>query len=443
MEMKQALSLQDRVQQEYGMNPNVKRNMLFPLPTDMRTEADPRKWDWSDWTAPTLAYDAVQAGELARHVSKGGQYAPKDVLNMVMTLMGMGTTGAAMGGVPRGALAANAIPSGRTVGERAPFSKTILNYPLDEMNAGRRVLERPGLADQNMTLTPEDLHGNTLTNFVGDRTDLGTLTHIRDKKLPTPIELHGGKKYMRDGDDIWASKETHVKPFMKAAEENEFGDLIGSFSPLGGSSGDFSHMMLETLARDLDLNAIPKGMADDINHRMRTGVGIDKARPDFVGVDSNEVMGRLNSVAEDRKAMIQILAKREFADGLGLDPAEARHAITDPDLLMLPPETAAVDPMHGFSFASIDPAQGLKKTSQMDIPHPTYDTALSGQHLGGLEQKVPRSILFPDWFQGRRESGAALGKDTRSFNISNVKQKATDEWLENLNEWVRKNPGGA
>ena len=103
MDIRQALSLDDRMS-EFGMDPKAKRNMLLPLPTDMRTEADPRKWDMSDWTAPEWLYEGARALNLPGHVARGGQYEAKDVTDMGLALMGMGTTGAAMGMSPRGSL---------------------------------------------------------------------------------------------------------------------------------------------------------------------------------------------------------------------------------------------------------------------------------------------------------------------------------------------------
>jgi hypothetical protein len=110
-DMRQALSMDDRMRQ-FGMDPDAKRNMLLPLPTDARTEADPRKWDMSDWTAPEWLYEGARALNLPGHVARGGDYEAKDVTDMGLALMGMGTTGAAMGGVPRGALGMNVFQGG-------------------------------------------------------------------------------------------------------------------------------------------------------------------------------------------------------------------------------------------------------------------------------------------------------------------------------------------
>lgn len=111
MDMREALSMDDRMRQ-FGMDPDAKRNMLLPLPTDARTEADPRKWNMSDWTAPEWLYEGARALNLPGHVARGGDYEAKDVTDMGLALMGMGTTGAATGGVPRGALGMNVFQGG-------------------------------------------------------------------------------------------------------------------------------------------------------------------------------------------------------------------------------------------------------------------------------------------------------------------------------------------
>lgn len=101
MDMRKALSLDDRMT-DYGMDPQAERLNMLPYPKGALTEGAPI--DWKDWTAPQWLYEGAQALALPRHVAEGGEYEPKDVANMSMALMGMGTTGAAMGGVPKGSL---------------------------------------------------------------------------------------------------------------------------------------------------------------------------------------------------------------------------------------------------------------------------------------------------------------------------------------------------
>ncbi len=376
------------------------------------------------------AWDAFQKGDLteggmsAIYGLLGGVDAASDGLMMAGTVLPpLAAVGAGMKAL------AKAGKATRDAARWAPFSKTKLNKTVEEMNEGLEVLPRAGAKAETADLTPEDLYGHTLTNFVGDRSNVGTVTKIGGQELDAPIELHGGKKYMLGDSGVWASAEQHAKPFHRIAQEAPT-DTLGIMTPMGGNSGDFSHMMLDVFTRDLDFEKITKKQAKVIDTRIRKGVGVD-ARPSFPGIRSEGIRDHLHANAADRKAVIQMLAKREHADKLGLDVAEARHAMTDPDFLMRPNEAAGVDPLLGAAVAKIDPNQGLMATADLPNPHPTYDTAVPGDYVGGLMQQLPRSLMFPDWYQARRAGNLPMGADRRAFDTTKLAQGADQQWLDN------------
>jgi hypothetical protein len=69
-------------------------------------------------------------------------------------------------------------------------------------------------------------------------------------------------------------------------------------------------------------------------------------------------------------------------------------------------------------------------------PHKTYNTQLAGEYLGGLEQSVPKEIMFPDWYKMRREIGAPESGDVRSFQLANPIQQTNQEWLDNIMQYL-------
>lgn len=82
-EMTRAL-LADKVQKDFGLQPNIQRGAILPLPT----RNDQGQIDWTNWRAPQWVYEGASALALPAHVAEGGQYDMGDVTNMGLALMG-------------------------------------------------------------------------------------------------------------------------------------------------------------------------------------------------------------------------------------------------------------------------------------------------------------------------------------------------------------------
>jgi hypothetical protein len=83
----------------------------------------------------------------------------------------------------------------------------------------------------------------------------------------------------------------------------------------------------------------------------------------------------------------------------------------------------------GLAIGKMKPGAGL--ITNPVSPHKTYDTQLAGEYFGGLEQSLPKEILFPDWYKMRREINAPVSGDVRSFQLSKPIQSTNQEWLDN------------
>lgn len=99
--MLRAMTLEEKVKSDFGLDPNIERGGILPLPTrDQSGEID-----WTNWRVPEWFYESAKAAALPAYVAEGGQYDLKDVTNMAMALGGSGSVASrAVGGVGDNAL---------------------------------------------------------------------------------------------------------------------------------------------------------------------------------------------------------------------------------------------------------------------------------------------------------------------------------------------------
>ena len=82
----------------------------------------------------------------------------------------------------------------------------------------------------------------------------------------------------------------------------------------------------------------------------------------------------------------------------------------------------------------------MTPTKELKMPHNTYPVDLAGTYKGGFERGVPKSVLFPEWYQGRRAGGKSLSSDNRAFMLSQFLQKTDQEWVDNVMKYLEANP---
>lgn len=98
----EALSLDARVEREFGLEPNINRPQgLLPMPERATSDdGQPGDIDWTSWTAPEWVYESARAVALPKHVLDGGQWSEADVTRAALTT----TTGGSLTSAPRDAL---------------------------------------------------------------------------------------------------------------------------------------------------------------------------------------------------------------------------------------------------------------------------------------------------------------------------------------------------
>ena len=142
-----------------------------------------------------------------------------------------------------------------------------------------------------------------------------------------------------------------------------------------------------------------------------------------------------DGTGEARKYFVEAVASSKWQNAGFPDIASTRAAITEPGLLGVPSGTS------GHAISRMDPTG--RQIKDPSVPHATYPVQLGGEYVGGLEQGLPRDVMFPGFYAGRRKAGMPTQGDDRAFALTkDVSQNADQQWLDNIMKYLSRNPGG-
>ena len=315
-------------------------------------------------------------------------------------------------------------------GQSANSAGKKLVMPVDRMS--REVIPLNNLADTRV-ISPEDLYGSGLTRALGDRTEAGQmLTGLNGVRFETPVMLEGGHQFMRShlGEGAaWASDTGKISALsgkVRSAAEMGDGTVNMVYMPMAHKGGDFSTMMTDTLLEGIRAGKITNKTKKEFDSALRL------RRPEWKGINDPMAVEQLHSNGALRHAFNSTVDEKGFQAKGFPDLPSARFAITDPDLIDTPMLYG------GQSIARMDSTGRILENPR--IPHKSYNTQLQGNYIGGFENPVPYSVLFPDFYNARRLEGKDLGADPRSFDLANPTQSANQEWLDGVMNWIRDNP---
>jgi len=236
--------------------------------------------------------------------------------------------------------------------------------------------------------------GGTAINLAGDRTRIGTLGAINNKKLNWPVHLYGGPEYIREGQrgTVWANNAGVATGLRNTIRKlSQRGPVYGIYAPMSAVSGDQAHHMFDAVMAQIDPKSIDKQHRRAFDEAMRSGAFImgqtddvkkDRARvaekmKKWPGIDNPKEASKfaLESLAGvDRKAIIQYLDKKMWADRGFPHIGVTRAAITDPSVRDIHDNTI------GGHVALLDPDQLDRQPSG----NPTYPEGISGKYVGTL-----------------------------------------------------------
>ena len=279
------------------------------------------------------------------------------------------------------------------------------------------------------TLTPEEMvgsGGNVLLGLLGDRTNAGgLLTRIGDNKIEMD-PMQGGPRYaqsqaqMKDG-SVWASAggiPAQIQNRINAAGQ-EYDDVLLGYTSMGGRSGDASTHMSDALMAQLKVAGVTRKAAKEFDVRLKNVL------PEWPGLNSKNAQSFLDNTTQgNRKKFVELMSLDTF-QGLGFpNVPETRLAITQPELVHLPTG-------YGGNMVSRG-IPGAELTLDPEYVHKTYDKAIKGEYLGGLERPLPRQVMFPDIHKKFREEGRPFDQDNYVFEKrgGEVRQPLDQEWLD-------------
>jgi hypothetical protein len=303
--------------------------------------------------------------------------------------------------------------------------------------------------------TPEDLLGKVLVPVTGDRSRVmsGGIDDIRGIPLIQNIPVQGGPNYMiqhAGSGKAWASMENAANKkqmnMLFAADETGL-DPYGVYSAMGKESIDFSAPVATAMVAQLPALNIPKKHIKAFNETIRKGIGkTQEGRPDFVGLDSDDVFNQLlgtgsfpqKGAGKLRTIVVEEMKKPRW-EKLGFPVYDdVLKTINEPSLMDIKTGEA------GFGIFKANPS----KSTFPELQHQSYDTAIPGEYFGGLIASVPPEIMFPKTFDSlskiKNVAGQPLPYSQQVGSLTmNPKlfEVADDEYVDQLIKYMNKNKG--
>ena len=303
--------------------------------------------------------------------------------------------------------------------------------------------------------TPEDLLGKVLVPVTGDRSRVisGGIDDIRGIPLIQNIPVQGGPNYMiqhAGSGKAWASMENAANKkqmnMLFAADETGL-DPYGVYSAMGRESINFSAPVATAMVAQLPALNIPLKHIKSFNETIRKGIGkTQEGRPDFVGLDSDDVFNQLlgagnfpqKGAGKLRTIVVEEMQKPRW-EKLGFPVYDdVLRTINEPSLMDIKTGEA------GFGIFKGNPT----KSTFPELGHQSYDTAIPGEYFGGLTASVPPEIMFPKTFDSlskiKNVAGQPLPYSQQVGSLTmNPKlfEVADDEYVDQLIKYMNKNKG--
>ena len=383
--------------------------MLLPIERDMYGN----KGNF-EMAVPQFLQDAYSGINKFGQVFKG-ELSPQEIQQLAfdtsLNVAGGGLLGSKLlpNAVPEGALGMNMMRP-LTKDQIDPLgygrAKGLLTRKLDETDIGY---------SKDLDLAPEkklniqDLQGSILYPLMGDQSATGLLINsIDDIAFKTPVKLEGGAKFMRGGSNkaegsVWASDKGIISRLdrkVKSLSEETDKPINMIYTAMGKEGVDFSTFPSGVLAEQIPTAKIlkkdKKAFDSLMKKRVMEGVGSKKREKypsvkDWVGIDSPKLREFLdNAPPSVRKKFVKIMDTAPFQQAGFPNVGKARYAVTDDALKT----KKAGDTGLVIARPNLEKAP----TNNPIIPHSTYPSQMFGDYVGGLDNTVPRSLLFRDYF---------------------------------------------
>jgi hypothetical protein len=216
--------------------------------------------------------------------------------------------------------------------------------------------------------------------------------------------------------------------------------------PWAEESIDFSAPVATAMVAQLPALNIPKKHIKAFNDTIKNGIGkSQKGRPDFVGLDSEDIFNQLlgtGGFPREGSGQLRIIVAQEMKkprwEKLGFPVYD--------DVVKTINEPSLMDLKTGESGLGIFKANPSKSTFP-ELQHQSYNTAIPGEYFGGLTASVPPEIMFPKTFDSLSKTINSGGvpfpysEQIGSLRMSNLYEVADDEYVDQLIKYMNKNKG--
>ena len=280
----------------------------------------------------------------------------------------------------------------------------------------------------------ESMRGQDIMTALGDKTGGGTrILGVNGRPFETPVENLGGHLYTPSydfEDSIWSSHSNVIKKMEGASRKGIEAGAEGTntvYIPMAGSGVDYSTQMLDTTWQRILLDPPSKKNTEKFDEAMR------KVRPQWAGIADNPTLAiqQLHGLGAMRHNFLELVGKKPFSEMGFPDIGTSRKLVTDPSLL-------ATQKGHGgqvFGRMDVD----NPRIENPKVIHPSYDTQMRGQYIGGLYKEIPFETMFPDFIANRRAQGKGPDGDFSSIVRYPATQRVNNEWLDTIQKILELN----
>lgn len=346
----------------------------------------------------------------------------------------MGTAGVAMGAGgllsrPAGSVGMGGRVNAADLGLKHPASRINLRMPVSEMQFGIEDLQN---MQPERIVDIADFQNQYIAPAFWDRTRAGgLLASIGDETLSAPVPLQGGADFMRTEGGIMASEPDAMtrkaNALSRIAQETGEAPLL-AYTAMAAQAGDFSRMMSDAVMgqiRPSMANMIDPDAVTRYDNFVREHV--DENWPGILSPNAGEYVANMSGTR--RRELWQEMDRTSYRDAGFPDIGMTRIAITDPRLLDAQPFDT------GLTIGRPDPS--FEVTATPENVHATYGGRIGGEYVGGLLANVPGEIIWRDFFNARRASGALPRSDQRSFMMSpGVNQRIDQQMVDEVSQYL-------
>ena len=279
----------------------------------------------------------------------------------------------------------------------------------DPSNVQSTVIPIPGVTP----LTPKKMsyeefykqgQGGTFINLGGDRSRLGRLTHIDNKQLAWPVDLHAGPQYMLEPNKgaVWANaagqttrNKNIIEPLLKK------GPVYGMYTPMGPLTVDSSFQMTDAIMSQIGASKLDKKAAKAFDENIKKANFVGGKRPEDIenrkkiaeamkgwpGINNAwEAKEYLKNIPGTIRSLIVKDLDRSDWQQMGFPHVgKTRVAITDPDLLNVGGN------MIGHRVVQLSPDRVMPTA----FKHNTYPEETAGTYVGDVPL-VQRHYALPE-----------------------------------------------